>query len=116
MNDRHPTTQPAKQLAKFQTHITAAENHEVCRHRSKFHDGCAIQKRDILQSFKRSEEHTSELQSHSDLVCRLLLEKKKNRVTMLSIKNARMEDIEQLINRCSLRPTGTRHPSLAPNA
>src|SRR5437588_5294182 len=27
---------------------------------------------------KRSEEHTSELQSHSDLVCRLLLEKKKS--------------------------------------
>src|SRR5260221_10395135 len=27
--------------------------------------------------FARSEEHTSELQSHSDLVCRLLLEKKK---------------------------------------
>ena len=27
----------------------------------------------------RSEEHTSELQSHSDLVCRLLLEKKKVR-------------------------------------
>src|SRR5947207_9525408 len=26
---------------------------------------------------RRSEEHTSELQSHSDLVCRLLLEKKK---------------------------------------
>src|SRR5437773_9376517 len=26
---------------------------------------------------KRSEEHTSELQSHHDLVCRLLLEKKK---------------------------------------
>src|SRR5260221_9457641 len=26
----------------------------------------------------RSEEHTSELQSHSDLVCRLLLEKKKH--------------------------------------
>src|SRR2546430_9948128 len=28
---------------------------------------------------KRSEEHTSELQSQSNLVCRLLLEKKKNR-------------------------------------
>src|SRR5436190_12869807 len=27
----------------------------------------------------RSEEHTSELQSHSDLVCRLLLEKKKQK-------------------------------------
>src|SRR5438034_7438223 len=33
--------------------------------------------------FLRSEEHTSELQSHSDLVCRLLLEKKKN----IKIKN-----------------------------
>src|SRR5437588_7607852 len=29
----------------------------------------------------RSEEHTSELQSHSDLVCRLLLEKKKEDVS-----------------------------------
>src|SRR5438034_7164944 len=29
----------------------------------------------------RSEEHTSELQSHSDLVCRLLLEKKKKLTT-----------------------------------
>src|SRR2546430_8749246 len=28
---------------------------------------------------ERSEEHTSELQSQSNLVCRLLLEKKKNR-------------------------------------
>src|SRR5260221_10226804 len=28
----------------------------------------------------RSEEHTSELQSHSDLVCRLLLEKKKKTI------------------------------------
>src|SRR5260221_500887 len=28
----------------------------------------------------RSEEHTSELQSHSDLVCRLLLEKKKAQI------------------------------------
>src|SRR5438034_6361809 len=34
--------------------------------------------RDVLDHAPiRSEEHTSELQSHSDLVCRLLLEKKK---------------------------------------
>src|SRR2546421_6514017 len=32
----------------------------------------------------RSEEHTSELQSRSDLVCRLLLEKKKKRHSMSS--------------------------------
>src|SRR5436190_7429294 len=33
-----------------------------------------------LMKEERSEEHTSELQSHSDLVCRLLLEKKKERL------------------------------------
>src|SRR2546427_6936832 len=32
-----------------------------------------------LKEMERSEEHTSELQSQSNLVCRLLLEKKKNR-------------------------------------
>src|SRR2546428_669810 len=32
----------------------------------------------VLAEGGRSEEHTSELQSRSDLVCRLLLEKKKN--------------------------------------
>src|SRR5438034_11705681 len=34
----------------------------------------------------RSEEHTSELQSHSDLVCRLLLEKKKKKNNHKKIK------------------------------
>src|SRR5438034_8457800 len=34
----------------------------------------------------RSEEHTSELQSHSDLVCRLLLEKKKRKNKYKKIK------------------------------
>src|SRR5216683_5120481 len=39
---------------------------------------------------RRSEEHTSELQSRSDLVCRLLLEKKKkkkNQIFTYNIKN-----------------------------
>src|SRR5256885_8350860 len=35
----------------------------------------------------RSEEHTSELQSPCNLVCRLLLEKKKNRYTHTDITN-----------------------------
>src|SRR6266540_6553435 len=34
----------------------------------------------------RSEEHTSELQSHHDLVCRLLLEKKKKKKKQTEIK------------------------------
>src|SRR5260221_4977694 len=36
-------------------------------------------------SRRRSEEHTSELQSHSDLVCRLLLEKKKRDYVLMLI-------------------------------
>src|SRR5260221_10422818 len=45
---------------------------------------CADEETEILTrrgwlTHDRSEEHTSELQSHSDLVCRLLLEKKKRR-------------------------------------
>src|SRR5437588_11559219 len=43
----------------------------VARHREK------ESRQRERQSVGRSEEHTSELQSHSDLVCRLLLEKKK---------------------------------------
>src|SRR2546428_8016636 len=34
----------------------------------------------LAKQFSRSEEHTSELQSRSDIVCRLLLEKKNTRV------------------------------------
>src|SRR5438034_576213 len=46
---------------------------------SKFHgsEQRQVMTRAGTPSGSRSEEHTSELQSHSDLVCRLLLEKKK---------------------------------------
>src|SRR2546427_9598413 len=38
----------------------------------------------VAANVARSEEHTSELQSQSNLVCRLLLEKKKTRYEMIS--------------------------------
>src|SRR5690625_1063453 len=41
-------------------------------------------------TFERSEEHTSELQSRGHLVCRLLLEKKKNRIKRRSSGNIRI--------------------------
>src|SRR5438874_7318691 len=48
---------------------------------------------------KRSEEHTSELQSRRDLVCRLLLEKKKKKKTCLPHdtrqQNPRRHDVEE---------------------
>src|SRR5688572_32730496 len=37
--------------------------------------------------YARSEEHTSELQSQSNLVCRLLLEKKKNKESSRTLSN-----------------------------
>src|SRR5688572_33461296 len=40
----------------------------------------------LLQHAERSEEHTSELQSQSNLVCRLLLEKKKKKRTIYNSK------------------------------
>src|SRR5438132_9824634 len=38
-----------------------------------------VDRKRACEALERSEEHTSELQSHSDLVCRLLLEKKKKK-------------------------------------
>src|SRR5699024_12699172 len=43
-------------------------------------DRTTRQKHFDLESFNRSEEHTSELQSRFDLVCRLLLEKKNTNI------------------------------------
>src|SRR2546427_7798612 len=40
----------------------------------------------------RSEEHTSELQSQSNLVCRLLLEKKKKHTNVLRLLTKRHDD------------------------
>src|SRR5438067_8587097 len=45
--------------------------------RAHIHVGAAIEK--LREVEARSEEHTSELQSRFDLVCRLLLEKKKRK-------------------------------------
>src|SRR5215211_8232571 len=47
------------------------------RHRGGSERSVQIQHDAPSRRLERSEEHTSELQSHSDLVCRLLLEKKK---------------------------------------
>src|SRR3712207_9346714 len=56
---------------------SAADNF---RTRTKSPQHFSLQRRhEILTASGRSEEHTSELQSRQYLVCRLLLEKKRNR-------------------------------------
>src|SRR5438132_3647320 len=47
----------------------------------------------------RSEEHTSELQSHSDLVCRLLLEKKKKRKEARDGGNEKLRQYQTILPR-----------------
>src|SRR5260221_4405071 len=50
------------------------------------------------QDIDRSEEHTSELQSHSDLVCRLLLEKKKKKYrTLINVQSYRINFYSTLV-------------------
>src|SRR5690242_21508869 len=52
--------------------------HEVTSWTAKQDDDATLV---LLRRSQRSEEHTSELQSHVNLVCRLLLEKKKKNQT-----------------------------------
>src|SRR6266496_1760380 len=65
----------------------------------------------------RSEEHTSELQSRRDLVCRLLLEKKKNRFVAPPTQDRKKVELansgeDDLCARCvpHLSPSATRKP------
>src|SRR5690606_40505784 len=58
-----------KRIARLQVLLKAALEREV--------KGFETVKRRNAQLINRSEEHTSELQSRENLVCRLLLEKKK---------------------------------------
>src|SRR2546427_4860488 len=84
------------------TPLFRSREHEVHRHARQHHDeargdrltldhprgidrrgrGAALERARrtfLLERRERSEEHTSELQSQSNLVCRLLLEKKKQK-------------------------------------
>src|SRR5258708_10904540 len=57
---------------------------ESCSTRSRYSPYPAASSTDLCSSadrLRRSEEHTSELQSPDHLVCRLLLEKKKTRIS-----------------------------------
>src|SRR5947207_12521946 len=59
---------------------------------------------------RRSEEHTSELQSHSDLVCRLLLEKKKIKTECTS-RPAKSAHARTLVNATRARSSTGSTPA-----
>src|SRR5205807_4412181 len=68
-------------------HDTSADDHRAA-HGGGWHRLCGVRDADLsgfgvrTRRHPRSEEHTSELQSPCNLVCRLLLEKKKKKKTI----------------------------------
>src|SRR2546430_13522823 len=67
--------QPGNRSEHRQTVISGSVEHAAPQLSTALHDEAVRARLDL--GTKRSEEHTSELQSQSNLVCRLLLEKKK---------------------------------------
>src|SRR5690606_40204224 len=61
-------------------------------------NGC-ITIRGCMSLIQRSEEHTSELQSRENLVCRLLLEKKKHKHNRLELQQQRAPAAEPVAER-----------------
>src|SRR2546427_6172606 len=64
--------------------VGLAQVADQARGRGHVHEGAAFLLLEMVGG-RRSEEHTSELQSQSNLVCRLLLEKKKKQYSALNI-------------------------------
>src|SRR5205085_5490430 len=82
-------------------HAARLERAADGRDRADRHEHLHLQ-RDARGRFPRSEEHTSELQSQSNLVCRLLLEKKKNTTKYTPL---RQQYLSNASPHCCLPPT-----------
>src|SRR2546427_8834778 len=76
-------------LAGCDVHVFEIHGQLLLAHRRSHRHAFAQQLAVNLEYVDRSEEHTSELQSQSNLVCRLLLEKKKSYTDLSTHKSAR---------------------------
>src|SRR5689334_24687908 len=78
---RHSVNREPQQLLRPRSNVRSADGTlQPCQHRKSgrhAHAGTALCTGCAIGLVRRSEEHTSELQSQFHLVCRLLLEKKK---------------------------------------
>src|SRR5687768_17673473 len=72
--DRHVVAEPRRNVVGRRIERIAA----ATRHQRDEEEGVQRRVQTAGKAHERSEEHTSELQSRLHLVCRLLLEKKKN--------------------------------------
>src|SRR5688572_32410865 len=92
---------PRSTLFPYTTLFRSHEALADADHRAGDHD--LVAHFGVLPGAGRSEEHTSELQSQSNLVCRLLLEKKKNKIVKTHPLPSPRASLLSLI-----RPTPTR--------
>src|SRR5437016_10437468 len=86
---------PRSTLFPYTTLFRSCHRPGHCQGQGKNHRGSrAFSHRFCLARGKRSEEHTSELQSLTNLVCRLLLEKKKKKQphNMLTTETTQQDD------------------------
>src|SRR5260370_26861689 len=82
----HRAARNERLLALWQRRIDVRNGHTCGAPKGSWRNREVLQFADmqcISANCRRSEEHTSELQSHLNLVCRLLLEKKKKMLTTL---------------------------------
>src|SRR6476646_8175708 len=87
--DRHPAPTVGLVTAGLAAAVLTARTARGCRAGRRWAGWAALLIG--LASVPRSEEHTSELQSHSDIVCRLLLEKKKKSLQELLLYKKQKE-------------------------
>src|SRR5438477_9722506 len=74
---RHPRSTLFPYTTLFRSDRAAGDRDaDEWKHRPGEDQTCAVNETGKRRHLQRSEEHTSELQSHVNLVCRLLLEKK----------------------------------------
>src|SRR5437773_6721452 len=73
------TASPGPARGEGSSSTTRVSGGPYCLQRTAFTDIECHNEPAHYRGRRRSEEHTSELQSHHDLVCRLLLEKKKKK-------------------------------------
>src|SRR2546430_8847542 len=95
---------PRSTLFPYTTLFRSAYVREIRAHAPDADRGVLVAGHHLGVSAHRSEEHTSELQSQSNLVCRLLLEKKKPLTTHLTHSLVHISYSPLTTSICSARP------------
>src|SRR5437773_7329098 len=95
----HPATTEIYTLSLHDALPISLQQSEVALREFRKRNRVIIASPDLQLQEQRSEEHTSELQSHHDLVCRLLLEKKQIRSQLLATTSTLVKAVTASLTR-----------------